>query len=91
MDRIQDDERHDVLITLRDDELQKRRFPGWHMRWLREPWLMRLENVLIDQLHWMSELPQRSRPDGYGVESAWWIVDRIGTLKGRIEEIARQQ
>jgi hypothetical protein len=82
--RIRRDPRHEVLHLLDDGNLAKRRFPGWHMRWVRRRQHIALENILSDHLLWIRSLTVGHR---FPRDSAWSMVDSIARLQARLESL----
>lgn len=50
MQRIADDRRHDVRITIHDRHVEQRRFPDWSMRHITNASMISLEQILRDHL-----------------------------------------
>jgi len=80
---IQKDKRHKVFRILTEENLSKRRFPEWSMRWLQANELsaLQLENVVIDQMRIMSALGDDG-PDF--AKTAFRAVDSLASRQSAI-------
>ena len=60
MARISQDPRHTILNTIYDEELEKRRFPDWHMQWLQQAHMLGVEQQLSDYLLVLKDWDQQT-------------------------------
>lgn len=77
--RISNDDRHDILIAIRDNQLSEKRFPSWRMHQISKKSLVaiRLEKVLTDYLLMQYNLQHGYVNTAKWEERAWKMVDKI--------------
>ncbi len=79
--RIERDTRHTIKRVVMDNDLETRRFPTWHMQWLKQGSLVniRLEHILHSFL-----LLKTAHTSRYSMLEArvWQLVDKIADRHG---------
>lgn len=80
MERIRRDQRHAVQREVADNELKERRFPTWHMYWVKQGALVqiRLEHLLYDFMQMKTSPPSNF---DFLIPQVWSLVDKITELQ----------
>ena len=87
MEAISKDRRHKVLHHVVEDEIDERRFPTWHMRYLSKKELVQvnLEHVLTDYLMYLDTMQSSAEiAKGNWENVVWGMVNRLSSLRGRL-------
>ncbi|MEM1174649.1 MAG: BLUF domain-containing protein [Pseudomonadota bacterium] len=87
MEGIRGDVRHRILHEVTEEDIGKRRFPSWHMRYLSRQELesIKLEHVLTDYLLYMDTMKESAPVNSTNWETiVWGMVNRLSTDRGRL-------
>lgn len=86
IEKIVADARHQVLATIRSEELKERRFPNWSMEYLSKSHAaeIRMENLLMTHIAFINTIRKKSTGDMIAIndeeDSVWKMVDRLAQL-----------
>ena len=81
MQRIAEDHRHEVKVTLYDREVAARRFPDWSMRYVTNASMISLEQILRDHLSLVMALRPASSMEPATV---WRMVDALSRNRAQL-------
>ena len=85
MQRISEDHRHEVKITLYDRAVEERRFPDWSMRYITNASMISLEQILRDHLSLVMALKPANSMEPATV---WRMVDALSRNRSQLQPAA---
>ena len=85
MQRISEDNRHEVKITLYDRSVEERRFPDWSMRYITNASMISLEQILRDHLSLVMALKPANSMEP---STVWRMVDAVSRNRSQLQPAA---
>lgn len=80
--RIAADSRHKIARVVQSELNQCRRFPQWSMQFLTEPRYVSIEDVLHQQIEYVSIVGQAPP----AMQKLWSLVDKVQAVQARLDK-----
>lgn len=86
MKDIEQDTRHEVIKVLKNEHLQAKKFPSWHMQYITREMLSQItmENLIIDRLNYIKKIDEIPNVHIDGAEKeapVWRMIDELSKYR----------